>query len=150
MIRVFQECGQTWLLICSVTSFLQARSRMFGLSFLSGGLPSRRVLWTFLPNFGRWFPAAFFFAGRGDADRLGHLERLLAASTRDRTAGRRRGLGMLCQCELKQGKAEPESSSSFVTLLRTSRTRHTFRHPMGAPRPPAPPRGVRLPLPPSR
>jgi hypothetical protein len=64
MIRVFQECGQTWLLICSVTSFLQARSRMFGLSFLSGGLPSRMVLWTrFLRNSGRWSPAAFFLWG---------------------------------------------------------------------------------------
>jgi hypothetical protein len=61
MIRVFQECGETWLLICSVASFLQVRSRKFGLSFLSGGSPPRMVLWTrFLWNSGRWKPAAFF------------------------------------------------------------------------------------------
>jgi hypothetical protein len=41
---------------------------------------------------------------------------LLAASTRDRTAGRRRGLGILCQCELPQGKAESLSLLRFVTL----------------------------------
>ena len=117
MIRVFQECGQTWLLICSVTSFLQARSRMFGLSFLSGGLPSRMVLWTrFLRNSGRWSPAAFFFVGRGDADRPDHLERLLAASTRDRTAGQRRGLGCCVSASCHRARPYQRSLIKSGTL----------------------------------
>lgn len=53
---------------------------------------------------------------KGNADRPGHLEQSLASCPRDSHTGRRRGLGSLHQCELRQGKAETRISLELVTL----------------------------------